>query len=209
MKKPLFLFSFILLLGSSGIIAQTIGHAKIKNAKDIVWFGIDCSHMQCVGRSGFVDTDDIANRMVHAWNDLFIAEHDKYNVNERFDKKEFIYDLASVEKQNDKVVGDQLVVSAAEEFDRSTIDKIVSNYSSEDYTDGLGLVFIVEKLDKLETEAKVHVTFFDIATKEIVQVVKYSGEARGFGFRNYWAGAFYDILKKLEDDYSKWSKKNK
>ena len=204
--------SLIALFFSFGLIAlqsQTIGHAKIKKATEFVWFGIDCSQMQCVGQSGFTDTDDIANRMVPAWNELFITEHSKYDVNNRFKKDKFIYDLVPVQAQNKKVVGDNLIVAKAEEFDRSTIDQIVSNYHSEDNKEGLGLVFIVEKLDKIEALAKLHVTFFDISTKEVIQVVKYSGEARGFGFRNYWAGAFYDILEKLEDDYNKWLKKNK
>lgn len=208
--KQFMCLSLLLTLSVSFLQAQkTIGHAKIKNAAEFVWFGIDCSEMQCVGRSGFTDPDDIAKRMTHAWNDLFISEHNKYNVNERFKKKSFLYDLVSAESQNDKVVADDLIVAKAKEFDRSTIDAIVQNYSSEEYQDGLGLVFIVEKLDKIESLAKVHVTFFDIASKEVVQVVKYSGEARGFGFRNYWAGAYYNILENLGDDYKKWLKKNK
>ena len=37
--------------------------------------------------------------------------------------------------------------------------------------------------------------FFDIASREIVETWEATGEAGGFGFRNYWAKSVYNTLK--------------
>ncbi len=205
-------FLIILLFVGFGIPtlqAQTIGHATIKNAKDIIWFGVDCSQMQCIGKFGFTNPEDIAKRMVHEWNDLFIIEHKKFNINGAFKKDDFIYDLQPVEAQNESIDPKTLVVSDPHKFDEAIIQKLIQNYVNEQYAKGLGLVFIVETLNKLETHSKVHVVFFDIDSKEIVQAVKYTGKPGGFGFRNYWANSFYDIIEQLGKDYHRWYKRNR
>ncbi len=208
MKNLLFILGLI-CLGTTGVQAQSIGSHKIKKANKLVWFGLDFSEVQCVGRSGFTNPDDIANRVVHAWNDLFITEHDKYNLHDALKKDDFYYDLSSVEMQNEKVSADDLIVSSAKPINRETIEGILTNYSSEKYPSGLGAVFIVEELNKTEVMGKVHVVLFDIETKDVVKAVKYETEPGGFGFRNYWARVFYEVIDQIEDEYKKWYKKNK
>lgn len=198
------------MIATTGMFAQTtIGTHKIKKADKLVWFGLDFSGVQCVGRAGFNDLDDIADRIVFAWNDLFIAEHKKYNVNEALKKDKFYYDLVSSEKQNEKVEANNLLVPKADAMSRDDIAAILEHYTSEEYPEGMGMVFVVEELNKTEAIAKVNVVLFDIETQEIVKVVKYTGEAGGFGFRNYWAGAFHEVIQLMEKDYHKWYKKNK
>ena len=207
--KHLLLLFLITLTGVVSTQAQKIGNAEIKKADHFVWFGLDFSALQCVGRAGFPDADDVVDSKVHSWNELMITEHDKFNVNKFFDKKEFHYDLASSDRQNEKLSSEGLIVGKAEEFDRAKIESILSNYASDEYPSGLGLLFIVEKFDKNENKAAIHVTFFDIVTKDIVQTVKYNGDPGGFGLRNYWARSVLDVMESLEDDYKKWLKKNK
>jgi hypothetical protein len=38
---------------------------------------------------------------------------------------------------------------------------------------------------------------FDQVTKEIVFQQEHSGKARGFGLRNFWAGALLSAMKRL------------
>ncbi len=200
----------ILALGGTMIVdAQSIGNHKIRNTKKLVWFGIDCTQMQCIGRADFPNPDDIADRVVFAWNDLFISEQDKYDIHGAFQKNEFLYDLTSVEAQNEKLTGDQIMVTEATPLDKATIERVVSNYSSDKYDKGVGVLFIVEELNKKAVQGKTHVVLFDLETNEIIQSVKYTTEPGGFGIRNYWARTFYEIIEEIEDDYKKWLKKNK
>jgi len=207
--KKLLIFMLVACFTTAGLQAQSIGHSKIKSANKIVWLGVDLSAVQCVGRAGFTDADDIVGNKFASWNELFIAEHDKYNVSEALKKETFHYDLESVDNQNQKASADGLIVAKAEPFDEAMITSMVNNYSSTEYPDELGLVFIVESLNKNEQLATVHVTVFNLGTKEIVKSVKYTGEPRGFGFRNYWAGAFNDVIENIEKDYGKWMKAEK
>lgn len=207
--KQLFAIFIGLFLGLTLQAQTTIGSHKIKRANKIVWFGLDFTGLQCVGRKGFNDTHDIAERIVFAWNDLFIEEHDKYAVNEALKKDAFYYDLDSSEKQNEKVDENELIVEKAEAMSRDDIAAIVENYSSEEHDSGLGMIFIVEELNKTDDYANINVVVFDIESKEIIKAVKYAGEPGGYGFRNYWAGAFHEIIQLMERDYHKWYKKNK
>ena len=75
--------------------------------------------------------------------------------------------------------------------------------------EGLGLVYVVEALNKTEEKAVVHVVFFDVASKEILWTKEYTEKPRGFGFRNYWAGAFYKTMDVSGDDFQKAMKKAK
>ncbi|MBL4704307.1 MAG: hypothetical protein JKY54_07285 [Flavobacteriales bacterium] len=89
-------------------------------------------------------------------------------------------------------------------------DKIESHVKSYDGVEGegVGIVFIVESLNKLEQAGFMWVTFFDEKTKEIIYTERMSGAAQGFGIRNYWAGTFYNVVKEIKDKrQKKWFKK--
>jgi hypothetical protein len=40
-----------------------------------------------------------------------------------------------------------------------------------------------------------YIVFFDVATKEVLYFHKLIGDAKGFGFRNYWAGGIHNWMK--------------
>ncbi len=63
--------------------------------------------------------------------------------------------------------------------------------------EGTGLVIIGELLDKSTYMGTFIVIYFDIASREVLHGQGMTGKARGFGLRNYWAGALYDALKGL------------
>ncbi len=61
--------------------------------------------------------------------------------------------------------------------------------------DGYGLVFIVESYSKTAVKGNIWVTFFHVPTKKVVFTKKMAGKASGFGVRNYWTGAVFDVMK--------------
>jgi hypothetical protein len=100
-------------------------------------------------------------------------------------------------------------VDKPHEISESDVAAVVSDYTSGDYSDGVGLVFVVENFNKLKQEATVWVAFFDISTHELIQTKRFSAGPRGFGFRNYWAGAIYSVIEQIREDYKAWAKKAK
>lgn len=184
------------------------GHPRIPDASSIVWFGLDFSEAKLIGSEGFTDPVDIKTRFFDKWNRLIIDEADKYNFRSAFQKENLVYDLSVVEERNKLPEADELVINTEYSLSRGAAEAIVKQYKSTEFTEGLGLVFVIESFNKLEQEGTMWVTFFDIATQEIILMEHYTGDAGGFGLRNYWARSVYEVIEKLEKNYKTWKKKN-
>ena len=65
-------------------------------------------------------------------------------------------------------------------------------------TSGLGLVFIVDRLVKLEQKGAVYQVYFDIASREVIARQRVVVKAGGFGFRNYWFRVVKDAVPALK-----------
>ena len=72
--------------------------------------------------------------------------------------------------------------------------KVISSYDTKGKT-GIGLVFVAENLNKVEQIGSYYVVFFDMASKEIIDSERKVGKASGIGFRNYWAGSIFNVMK--------------
>lgn len=62
---------------------------------------------------------------------------------------------------------------------------------------GIGLAFIVEKMDKLGKEGCVWTTWFDLSDKSVVRTDRECEAPGGVGFRNYWLRPVLDVAKEL------------
>lgn len=209
--KNRFLFAFFLIAGFAvQLTAQKapFGHPRISEASSIVWFGLDFSKAQLIGSEGFSDPVDIKTRFFDKWNRLIIDEADKYNFRSAFQKENLEYDLSVVEERNKLPEADELVINQEYSLSREDAEAAVKQYKSTEFTEGLGLVFVIESFNKTESEGTMWVTFFDIATSEIILMEHYTGKAGGFGLRNFWARSVYEVIEKLEKNYKTWKKKN-
>ena len=202
------LFFALLLLSAVGLQAQTFGDNRIKSEAKLVFYGLDFSKAKLIGHEGFSDPNDIKNRFFDMWNRLMVNEADKYNFKKVFKMDDLEYDLSVIEERNQIPNAEELVIEGAHSLAESDVRDIIQEYNGSEHSEGLGLVFIIETFNKREEEATMWVTFFDIATKEIVLTGHYTGEPGGFGIRNYWARTVYEVLEQLEKDYKKWLKKN-
>lgn len=210
--KNRFLFAFFLIaIFAIQVSAQKepFGHSKIMDANSIVWFGLDFSNAKLIGSEGFSDPVDIKTRFFDKWNRLIIDEADKYNFRRAFQKENLEYDLSVVEERNKQPEADELVINSEHSVSREMAEATVEQYQSEEFSEGLGLVFVVESFNKTAQKGIMWVTFFDIATHEIILMEKYTGDAGGFGLRNYWARSVYEVIEKLEKNYKTWKKKNR
>ena len=92
-------------------------------------------------------------------------------------------------------------------LNQTDINNIVEDYNFSNIKQTIALVFIVERLDKAKEQAVFWVTLINSRTKEIILTERMIGKPGGFGFRNYWAGAVYDIIKQIKKKkYKQWKK---
>jgi len=190
MKTKSLLLIVCLITGMTGMInAQNKG--KALNEKTMTWLGVDFSLAKFT-----LVTDDpavIVNQYLAAINTLILSEPDKFNLRLFFNKSEVATDLDIVTERNAKIDPASIIVADKSTVAPEEVQKLVKSYNTKG--PGMGLVFIAENLNKATQMGSYYVCFFDMSTKEIIDAKIYTGKAAGFGFRNYWAGSVYNIMK--------------
>ena len=204
MKKILFIL--ILCLNIQLLSAQS-SFSEIKKQHSWAWLGLDFSNTKLLGSEGFNDPKKIIDHYFIAWNQLIFDEGDKYNVKGAFKLKQIYTEDSYFDLLNSKVKSNDIFVDRSYSVSKSDINNIVKNYNFSNIKQKICLVFIVERLDKPKEQAVVWVTLINSNTKEIILTERMIGKPGGFGFRNYWAGAVYDIIKQIKKrKYKQWKK---
>ena len=195
------------------IQAQTQKDVFIK--QELTWYGIDFSLAKFVG-----DFDNISfanNKQAHqirdeyfkSWNNVVINENSKFDIPTFYKKQSVQIDLASVEEQNLNVDSDSMMYwgnpkKLSLERIQATIEKYKATNSS-----NLGLVFIVEKFDKTDESAIIHIVFFDTKSKNVLLLKKLEEKPGGIGLRNYWVKTIYNAMSDCSKYWNKWKKEAK
>ncbi len=191
--KKLLLFSVIFLSFTHVGNAQYTT-ADISKIDKITWYGLDFSNVKLIGSIGFTNPESIQSHYFDTWNGLILSEPDKYNLTKYFHKDLVEHYLSVVTVRNTLPIPEELVIETEYSFGTEKVKQIIAEYDSGE-REGIGLVFIIEKLNKYKEEANIWVTFFDIKTKEVLLTEYLEGKAGGFGFRNYWAKTYYNVMK--------------
>jgi hypothetical protein len=179
-----------ILISVNPLLAQNKGEAM--KLQKVVWFGVDFTN----ARFTLVEEapEMIVNQYLKAINSLVMQEPEKFNIKKYFAKSEVIYSIDIALESNSKIDPSRLVIKDGYKLAPEEIGSMIKKYRN-DENSGLGLVFIAENLNKITQTGSYYVCFFDIASKEIIDSKRMEAKAAGFGFRNYWAGSVYNIMK--------------
>jgi hypothetical protein len=191
MKTKSFFIVVLIFSFFSGVM-QAQDKKKAIDEKNITWFGVDFT----LARFTLVTEDPaaIVSTSLKAINTLILAEPDKYNLKKFFSKSEVTPDVDMVNERNSKIDPTILVVPDKSTITPEDVKKVISSYDTKGKT-GTGLVFVAENLHKVEEVGSYYVVFFDMASKEIIDSERKVGKANGIGFRNYWTGSVYNVMK--------------
>ena len=88
------------------------------------------------------------------------------------------------------------------------IAEMVSSYKLAQ-TNGLGLVYVMDRLVKNQDAGCLYVVFFDIESRAVVRSERTCGEAGGGGFRNYWFSPVKEAVERTPKMYKKARKGEK
>ncbi len=179
--------------------------SEVFKVEEITWYGLDFSSVRLIGAIGFKDKEKIKDYYFDAWNSLIIDESKKYRLDKFFRKESVEYYLDIATERNELPNINDLVIEDEYSFDDEKVMQIISEYDTKD-NEGIGLVFIIESLDKYKEKAFIWVTFFDNKTKQVITTEKFDGKAGGYGFRNYWAGAYHNVMKSASKSIKKKTK---
>lgn len=202
----------ILMLMLVGIIAncQTAKDLFVSNNVKISWLGIDFSHVKLIGNfSEFAEAGDkstvqIRDQYFPGWNNLVLAESEKYDIKGMLRESEIDNDIEMIMAINSKTDLKDMESYNTPKYSKENIKQFVSKYDL-GKKEGIGVFFIAECLNKNAEEAYFHFVAINMQTGEILMQERLSGKPKGFGLRNYWAGALYAIIKDIKTkEYSKW-----
>jgi len=136
---------------------------------------------------------------------LFLVEYKKYDLEYNYRSSKVFNDINIAVQNSLKNDVSTILTLKNNEITKQQISDIVETYSTE-HDSKTGLVYIVEKLDKLNSEVVVWVTFFDIGSQKVLLTKRVIGSVGGFGFRNYWMRGFYEVFKYSGRKLHKWVK---
>lgn len=213
MKRIIFVIA--LFVSAHSLSAQQTT-SDVFSGDDIVWYGLDFSNAKFVGLfdqavgAGAASAYDLKTKHIPSWNTLILSEPSKYDIGKTFRKTNVYNDVRPVEKVNNKIDEDKMMTYNEFSFDNpeDVVKKSIRKYSGGDKSQGLGVVFIIESFHKDRQEAALYVTFFDIATKNLIFTERLIGKAKGIGLRNYWGGAIFNVLIQIQKtEFNAWKRK--
>lgn len=203
----------VMCLLITNVFAQkTYTKNDVFSQPNIVWFGIDYTLAKMKGEYAkqgealYKTPAQIVEDFFEGWNTVIISEQPKYNLKKAFDKKTVEFEIMVAEKRNSKVDPLEFLTHKEYVIDKEAVKIAVKEYKSFTYKEGIGLVFFTECLNNDEKIATYYVTFFDIASKEVLLCEKVFGKPQGAGLRSYWAGSMVDALSDAKKVYKTWNK---
>jgi len=191
MKMKMMLSVLIFVLGSfTSSFSQD--KAKASSLTDVVWLGVDFS----AAKFTLVTEDPavIVNQYLQSINTLIITEIEKFDIKKLFNKSGVTNSIDQVNENNAKIDPSTFVINNEFKLEPEEVAHIIKKYKIPEKS-GTALVFIAENLNKSTQTGSYYVCFFDLGTKEIIDSRRMVGKASGIGFRNYWAGSVYSVMK--------------
>jgi hypothetical protein len=209
MKKQFItlLLLLITVMGNAQTAKDLFNPSNVK----ISWLGIDFSHVKVIGDfsqfSGAGETSTVQIRDVYfpAWNNLILAEPEKYDIKGMLRKGDIFNDIDMLMILNSTTAIENMESYNTPNYTDKDIEGFVSAYNTQD-KEGIGILFLAEDLNKSANEAHFHFIAINMKTKEILVHERLRGEPKGFGLRNYWAGSMYAIIKEIKTvRYKVWA----
>jgi hypothetical protein len=173
----------------------------------VTWLGLDFTNAKLIGdRERFGGESDVRH-LLEAWNALIVAEPDKYVVSKAIGRITVENAVEVTNEHNAELDVMTMFSDNEKDFEHinpSDVEQIVRDYDFKGKS-GVGLMFIVESFSKINEEGSVYVTFINMDSKQVLLTERMVGEPKGFGMRNFWAGAINTIIAKMQKkDFKKW-----
>ena len=175
----------------------------------MVWLGVDFSEVRYFGDEKDAVEGEAIKSVFDRINNLIVSEADKYNLERAFHNKMISTEIEAVAKVNDATDDTQILSEDKSDYSRMNptfIQQMVKRYDV-DTKQGVGVVFIVEAMDKAKPEAAIWVTYIRMSDQSVLLTKRLEEKAGGFGLRNFWAKAIFNGLVSVEKkEYNKWKK---
>jgi hypothetical protein len=190
--------------------SQTTKEVFSNSETPILWLGIDFTKARVI-EDPSAQALEIRDRYYDGINEVLINEPKKYALKDAFHKSNMDHDLGVVAKRNARVNTEEIKSSNLADFHRLKESDIIELVKGFDFGDkkGIGLLFVMEGMNKPEKAASVWVTLIDMKNKKVLLTDRVEGKTSvSFGFRNYWATSIRSVIDNIEKKkYKEWQQK--
>jgi hypothetical protein len=191
MKK----LALFILIGNLWFSCHAAGPSQVTD--ELVWFGIDYTLVKFIGtQDQFSDLPKIQSYYFRSWNELILAEKDKYDLNRAFSMATIHYNMENTILRSEQRVMEGIVQHNTYTIDENQVKSVVS-LNLDPSVNQVGAIFVMETLNKTEEVSTMWLAVFEISSGEILYMRRYSGAVGGFGFRNYYAKSFDNVIQNL------------
>ena len=198
--------AMLLFIGAQPASAQTLKEFFNSSEVPLTYLGVDFTQAK-VFNDIAANAMDIRDRQFAAINQVIINEPKKYDFQKAFSKSTVTNDISFVNAKNAKIDAEKIIeANSADEmrFKKATIESIVKGYNFKGKK-GIGLMFIMESMNKASAQGAMYVTLIDLASGKVLLTERMTAKAAGFGFRNYWAKTIAEVLKDIQKSkYKEW-----
>ncbi len=210
LKTKIGILTALLVAAFNTTFSQTLKDVFNNSESPIVYLGIDFSKAKLMTAG---NPDEIRNRLYTSINYLVITEPKKYDLAGAFHKGIVNNDISVTNAKNEKANINEILSSNSADFNRFKESDISAMVKELDLKgkEGVGLVFIVEAMRKIDKKAdeSIWVTFVDMKTKKVLLTERIESKVSGgIGFRNYWASGIKNVIETIEKSkYKEWKAK--
>ena len=138
-------------------------------------------------------------------NSIIASDQEKYDLSKSF-RKDILFDLSPVQNRNDSIDTKKLIgYSVGLYLSDVEIKQEIKSLTFGEYKDGIGVIFIIEYLNKYTRSGMCYIVFFDISSKNTLMVQEMEAIGGGFGLESYWVKVIENILTDIKmNKYRKW-----
>lgn len=186
----------VLLFMASSLFCFGQGKKQVQHPSPVIFYGVDFSQAKALGAE---ETGEQFKQAFERINYLFIAEAKKYDVGKRLKIEVTETSLDAVNEINKAINSGELMTTNSQyTLDDAQIANAIKALPIVSQDEKTGLVLLAVLLDKTKKKGSYQIVFFNTKTKEIISDKSVSGNAGGFGLRNYWAASVLNAIKKAK-----------
>ena len=188
--KRMIMMTLVIFTAVGSLLAQ-----PRKTMEKILFYGVDFTNTKiCLA----TESEDEFREAFLKINSLLLEEQGKYDLGRAL-KADVAIDISAIWKLTEDADLSKMKITSTN-YPEPDHAAIVKAYELAE-TEGTGIVFIAELLNKPAAEGTYTVVKFDIESREILESRKVSTMAGGFGLRNYWANTVYKTIKAMKTGF--------
>lgn len=189
------------------VSAQTLKDFLSSSEVPLTYLGVDFTQAKVLNEIA-ANASDIRDRQYAAINQVIINEPKKYDFQKAFSKSVVTNDISLVNEKNGKIDAEKIIATEEPKLTKANIESVVKGYNFSGKK-GIGLMFVMESMNKATATASMYVTLIDLSSKKVLLTERMTAKPAGFGFRNYWAKTVYEVLDDIKKSkYKDWKKEN-